>query len=435
MNKNALLCSMIQTQIVIIGGGAAGLFAAAVAAEKGLAVTILEKNGRCGRKIALTGKGRCNLTNTKPWSEFSQHIHPSNLFFKNAFYNMSNVKTMAFFEKIGLPLVEERGARVFPASMRAQDVTDTLVRYLKSKRVEIITNCEVQRIESVQNENKGHLFTIFSGNTPVVTAPTLMLATGGLSYPSTGSTGDGYHFAKAFGHTITDCFPSLTALVPKNYSQQYHGISLKNVEVTLCINKSAALTEFGDIDFTNGGIEGPIGFKISRKAVYNLKNGQKVEVLLDLKPAVSLKQLTDRVAREIALLSPGQQRELERNGAGCIAKYLLPKFMPKVLIIPFFNANKDISIHNLPVKLKEWRFEIASYVGYERCVITAGGVSLAEVSQKTMESKLVEGLYFAGEILDIDGDTGGYNLQIAFSTAALAVESIDKKLHLPASKD
>lgn len=413
---------MVKTQVVIIGGGAAGLFCAAIAADRGLSVTLLEKNGRCGRKIALTGKGRCNLTNTKPWEEFLHHVHPKSNFFKNAFFSMDNLKVMEFFESMGLPLSVERGDRVFPASMRAQDVTDTLVAWLQRKNVKIITGCEVDKI--VKEPDSG-IFEIYSNQRVIVSAQNTIIATGGLSYPVTGSTGDGYEFAKEFGHKITECFPSLTALVPAGYSQQYHGISLKNVEVTLLINNQSVASEFGDLDFTNGGIEGPIGFKISRKAVENLKNGQKVALLLDLKPAVPLEQLSLRINREISQLSKAQRDELNQTKG--VVKYLLPKLMPKALIMPFVESNRSkggISLANLARFLKEWRFEIKSNVGYERCVVTAGGVSLQEVSQKTMESKLVKGLYFVGEVLDLDGDTGGYNLQIAFSTAALAAKSI-----------
>jgi predicted Rossmann fold flavoprotein len=206
----------------------------------------------------------------------------------------------------------------------------------------------------------------------------------------------------------------LTALVPKNYREEYYGISLKNVSLQLVVNGDVVQEEFGDLDFTNGGIEGPIGFKVSRKGVYNLINGQKVEVRLDLKPAVSEKQLKDRIARELEQIKGNQ------------LKGVLPKLLPAKLIPLFTDANKDLSLQNLPAKLKCWSFPLGGYVGYERCVVTAGGISLQEVSQKTMESKLVKGLYFAGEVLDLDGDTGGYNLQIAFSTGALAAMSAAK---------
>lgn len=404
----------MKTDIAIIGGGAAGLFAAAIAAgeynKRGEApsVLLLEKMERCGRKIALTGKGRCNLTNTKPWEEFARHIHPKNIFLKNAFYAMSNLKTMEFFERMGLPLTVERGDRVFPESMRAMDVTRVMADYVKNAGIQIRTGTEVTGVSYLSAE-EGFRISI-NGGSGEVTARKVILATGGLSYPSTGSTGDGYGFARALGHTVTPCFPSLTALIPANYREDLHGISLKNVSVKLLVNKNIVADEFGDLDFTSGGIEGPIGFKVSRTGVWSLINGQKVELVLDMKPAVTKEQLVARIRRELEAL-PVHGRRID---------LLLPKLLPKALIRPFLSSHKEITTGNLADALKGWKFSVTSYVGYERCVITAGGVSLAEVSQKTLESKRVPGLYFAGELLDLDGDTGGYNLQIAFSTAALA---------------
>ncbi len=430
----------MRTDIAVIGGGAAGLFAAAVAAgiyrERGVtpSVLILEKMERCGRKIALTGKGRCNITNTKPWEEFARHIHPKNIFLKNAFYAMDNIKTMEFFESMGLPLITERGDRVFPESMRACDVTRVMTDYIRKNGIKIITGANVGKIDYIsgnggksgvfpEKDFTGGYFGIsVSGISQTVIARKVIIATGGLSYPATGSTGDGYELAKRLGHKITLCFPSLTALVPKNYNAALQGISLKNVSVRLSVNGNIAAEEFGDMDFTGGGIEGPLGFKVSRKGVWNLINGQKVELILDMKPALTVKQLSGRIERELAQAGKGY------NGSNL--DFILMKLLPQSLVKPFIAAHRGLNIAALPDALKNWKFEISSYVGYERCVITAGGVSLSEVSQKTMESKLVPGLYFAGEILDLDGDTGGYNLQIAFSTAALAAMSIIKSIDI-----
>ena len=410
--------------IVIIGGGAAGLYAAATLSSlnmegAGLKVLLLEKMHRCGLKIGITGKGRCNLTNTKPWEEFSTHIHPKNIFFKNAFYGMSNTATMEFFEKMGLPLVVERGNRVFPESMRATDVVTALERYISRGNVELEKNSPVKEILRMPAEDCNSLpdesmFILKYGEDRTVRGRKIIIATGGLSYKSTGSTGDGYIFAKSMGHKVTPCFPSLTALRPKDYREEYYGISLKNVSLQLVVNGDVVQEEFGDLDFTNGGIEGPIGFKVSRKGVHSLVNGQKVELVLDMKPAVSQKQLEDRILREV------------QQVRGDLLKGLLPKLLPQSIIPMFIACNKDLAIGNLPMKLKHWRFSVSGHVGYERCVVTAGGVHLQEVSQKTMESKLVKGLFFAGEVLDLDGDTGGYNLQIAFSTGALAATSAAK---------
>lgn len=397
--------------IVIIGGGAAGLFAAATLSsyiKEGNTpnVLLLEKMHRCGLKIGITGKGRCNLTNTKPWNEFSTHIHPKNIFLKNSFYAMSNMGVMEFFERIGLPLVVERGDRVFPQSMKALDVVAALERHITSGGIEIRKNTPVT---SVKHFPDNFLIEVEGGER--FQSKALIVATGGLSYPTTGSSGDGYAFAKGLGHKITPCFPSLTALKPKNYREEYHGISLKNVSVQLVVNGDVVQEEFGDLDFTNGGIEGPIGFKVSRKGVHSIINGQKVELRLDMKPAVSLKQLQERITREA------------KEVKGDPLKGVLPKLLPAKLTKLFLQENKGVSMTNLHQILKCWSFPITGYVGYERCVVTAGGVSLQEVSQKTMESKLVEGLFFAGELLDLDGDTGGYNLQIAFSTGAMAANS------------
>ncbi len=412
--------------IVIIGGGAAGLYAAATLSSlnkegAGISALLLEKMHRYGLKIGITGKGRCNLTNTKVWNEFATHIHPKNVFLKNAFYGMSNAATMEFFESIGLPLVVERGDRVFPQSMKATDVPAVLEKHILSGGIGMQKNAPVHSITRVPSGNTGSessipcgLFRIEYGESEAVLSKSVIVATGGFSYPTTGSTGDGYAFAKDLGHKISQCFPSLTALVPKNYREEYYGISLKNVSLQLVVNGDVVQEEFGDLDFTNGGIEGPIGFKVSRKGVYNIMNGQKVEVRMDLKPAVFIKQLQDRISRELQQIKGNQ------------LKAVLPKLLPAKLVPLFVAANKDLTLENLPAKLKCWAFPLCGYVGYERCVVTAGGVSLPEISQKTMESKLVKGLYFAGEVLDLDGDTGGYNLQIAFSTGALAAMSAAK---------
>ena len=403
--------------IAIIGGGAAGLYAAATLSSLNLegaqlSVVLLEKMHRCGLKIGITGKGRCNLTNTKPWNEFAPHVHPKNTFLKNAFYGMSTSAVYDYYEKIGLPLVVERGGRVFPKSMKATDVVSALENHIAKGGVAIERNAPVHNVQSVAYGNlPDNVFSVGYGESKELLCRKLIIATGGMSYPTTGSTGDGYAIAETLGHKISKCFPSLTALKPKNYREEYHGVSLKNVSLQLVVNGDIVQEEFGDLDFTNGGMEGPIGYRVSRKAVYSLMNGQKVKLNLDLKPAVSLDQISGRIKRELESLK------------GNRLQAILPKLMPGNLVAPFVADNKDLTLDNLAQKLKCWSFDITGYVGYERCVVTAGGIPLQEVSQKTMESKLVKGLYFAGEVLDLDGDSGGYNLQIAFSTAALAASS------------
>lgn len=446
---------MEKYSVAIVGGGAAGLFAAAYAAKifkkyssfstsGGFPrIVLLEKEERCGRKINITGKGRCNLTNTRMWDEFAPHIHPQNHFLKSAFYNMSTADTMNFFEEIGVPLVVERGQRVYPKSMNAADVSSALINYILNSCIKIEVNCAVEKIEKTTE-----FFSLFTKRGRIE-ADNVIITTGGLSYPSTGSTGDGYTFAKLLGHSIERCFPSLTALIPKNYFQELNmeknfsaahervfsqvgktlnGLELKNVSAGLVVNGNIAQEEFGDLNFTDGGIEGPIIFRLSRKGVESIMGGQKVQIIIDLKPALSNAQLEARIEREMKSLSTVVYGRFQAKGNlnstnPHTLKYLLSRLMPKQLIQPFMEINRDLSVKNLPEKLKNLKFEIISYIGYERCVVTAGGVSLKEISQKTMESKLVKGLYFAGEVLDLDGDTGGYNLQSAFSTGALAIQS------------
>lgn len=421
--------------IAIIGGGAAGLFAAAYASVRlGLpsaknnggqaSVAVLEKMPRPGRKINITGKGRGNITNTRMWDEFATHVHPNPNFLKQAFYNMSTAETMRFFEDIGLKLSVERGQRVYPKSMRAMDVTDALVRAaVKGGAVEIICDFAVDEITRRAGDG---VFMIRAGERRI-SADKVLVTTGGLSYPSTGSTGDGYGFAESFGHTVTKLLPSLTALVPAGYKEggvlsgygkSLEGLQLKNVSATLAVNGTPVQDEFGDIDFTDGGIEGALGFRLSRKAVESLEKRQKVAISIDLKPSLSEEKIAERIRREA-------------SGGNNSLKYLLARMLPRQLMGAFLSMNRDMkALDNgkaqraLPQRLKNLNFEIIGYVGYERCVVTNGGVSLKEVSQKSMESKLVPGLYFAGEVLDLDCDTGGYNLQTAFSTAALAMRNM-----------
>lgn len=412
--------------LAIVGGGAAGLMAAAWIteqyknAESRPSVMLLEKMTRPGRKINITGKGRCNLTNARMWDEFSVHVHPNSQFLKNAFYGFSSSDVMDFFKGLGLDLVIERGQRVYPKSMRAMDVTDALVDCINDGGiVELRTDCPVLEI------NRKEDYEIICPDLSVHCRK-LLLTTGGLSYPATGSSGDGYGFAKSLGHSIVQPRPSLTALVPEGYAdgggmstfgRWLCGLSLKNVAISLEVSGSVVQEEFGDVDFTDGGIEGPLGFRVSRKAVEAMDNGQKVAVILDMKPALSENQLAQRIKREAS------------SGNNTL-RYLLSKLLPRQIIPAFLHLNKELAqmapgkaAERLPQALKQMRFKIVSYVGFQRCVVTNGGVSLKEVSQKTMESKLVPGLFFAGELLDLDGDTGGYNLQIAFSTAVLAVRS------------
>ena len=404
--------------VIVIGGGAAGMMAAIKAAEAGASVALLEKNEFCGRKIAVTGKGRCNITNTKKWPEFETHIHPKASFLKPAFMNFSNIRLIEYLNEIGLETIVTQGERVFPQSMRAMDVTKVLVSRLLDLGVTLMRCFEVFHIDKDDFgvfHVSGHKSDGRYMKTEVQYSKSLIVATGGLSYKATGSTGDGYHFAKYFGHTIVECFPSLTALMPQNYDLRLPGIDLENVGLSLYIDKDLVKLEQGDLSFTNEGIEGSIGYRVSRKAVMALNNGNSVTLSIDLKPALSLEKLEARINRELA--AEGWNRTAMSDAK---MRRLLAKLMPKDLVAPFLSSQNGLNINNLASRLKEWNFKIQSYAGYHRAVVTAGGVSLEEVVAKTMHSRLLKGLFFAGEVLNLDGDTGGYNLQIAFSTGALA---------------
>ena len=430
-----------SAEIIIIGAGAAGLMAAAGAAKtlNGTGrVLVLEKMQRPGRKIMITGKGRCNFTNAKPWNEFSAHLHPKPNFLKPAFYNLSSEKMIDFLSEQGMESIVERGDRAFPASHLASDVVDALVRAAEHAGAEILCGKEV----SCHPERSEGSFTIKCTDGTEYTCHKLIICTGGLSYPKTGSTGDGYTWAEKMGHKIRPLFPSLTAVVPKGYKdlstslemtmkghiersvpqselgRMLCGNQLKNVNLTVFIDGNEAQSELGDLDFTDGGIEGPIGFKVSRKCVNAIINGSKVTATLDMKPAVEIEDLTVRINtlwNEVSKDKRNSQKLYKDR-----FKILLTKVLPMSLIPAFVRCHPNADHKTLAKTLKNWKFEIEGYVGYERCVVTAGGVSQDEITPKTLESKLIPGLYFAGEVIDLDADTGGYNLQAAFSTGFLA---------------
>ena len=486
----------MKSDIIIIGGGAAGLMAAygaastLVAAGSDASVLLLEKMPRPGRKIMITGKGRCNFTNVKDWNAFSAHIRSKANFVKPAFYNLTPEKLVEFFESVGMPSVVERGDRAYPSSYHSTDVIDALVRACQGVGVKIETEAEISSCHSEPAEQmKESPFTVTTADGRTYTCSRLIIATGGLSYPGTGSTGDGYRFATDTGHTLTPLFPSLTALVPRGYKlttldnqalaesrlvkknqtttpnpliissttelprhidrstpltelgEKFQNIHLKNVGVQLLIEGTVADSEFGDIDFTDGGIEGPIGFQLSRKAVKAMINGSRVKLILDLKSGISLTELTTRVKELWMQIDKDPRSRGVREKEKC--RILLGKLMPWELIPAFTAANPGIITLerkgrtdtkvwvNLPTIakcLKEWEFDIEGYVGYERAVVTAGGVSTDDVIAKTLESRKVPGLYFCGEVLDVDCDTGGYNLHCAFATGLLAGQSAAKNL-------
>ena len=411
---------MKSYDVVVIGGGAAGLLAAGTAAHRGCSVLLLEKMERCGRKLSITGKGRGNLTNAKEWDEFSTHIYPKADFFRPAFWGFSNKAVIDFFYSIGVDTVVERGDRVFPVCQKAPKVVEALVKWVKKRGVTVKTGANVTKLECADN-NIRSVFYVQNGNLCNTNAEVVILATGGCSYPATGSTGDGYLLAESLGHAISPLFPSLTALMPKGYDERLQGVSLSNVKVSLLANGTTIQEEFGELSFTDLGIEGALGLRVSRNTIMAMREGKKVSLVINLKPALSCEQLEKRLSRECG--------EFKNE----VFKHFLKRYLPANLIFPFLSAasvspstqlsslsesNKLKILH----QLQYWDFSIEGYGGFERAVVTAGGVSQEEIRKKDMRSKRVNNLFFAGEIIDLDGDTGGYNLQIAFSTGALAGE-------------
>ena len=484
----------MKSDIIIIGGGAAGLLAgigAARALQGAGTVTILEMMPRAGRKIMITGKGRCNFTNVKGWDDFSAAVRSGSALLNPAFHNLPPEAVINLLKENGMRSTVERGDRAFPESHLSSDVVDTLIRACTLEGVKIITGCEVRSIS-----HNGKLFSLDCTKTTVkefrsreeeprrgkapatrtettieqevYTTTRLIITTGGLSYPGTGSTGDGYKWASELGHSVTPLLPSLTALVPAGYKQdpslaseikeafrgrgrkprkinplpenyptfKAHieritpmtelgemlcGNNLDNIDLSLYIGGECVATEFGDLEFTDGGIEGPAGYKISRAAVRALENGARVNVSIDLKPAVEAAQLDEDVHKRWEdVIADERSRGVPFRK---LFRILLGKFIPWNLTLPFLKMNPQVSIDTLAATMKDWRFDIEGFVGFERAVVTAGGIPQDEIVAKTLESKLVPGLYFAGEILDLDCDTGGYNLQSAFSTGYLAGQS------------
>ena len=414
----------MPASLAIVGGGPAGMMAAIRSAEAlgdGGRVVLFDKNDRLGRKIYLTGKGRCNLTNLRPWEEFAPHIHPNQRFLRQAFRAFSNEALIRFFEQeLGVPTVTLQGQRVYPASLVAGDVARALERRVRELGVDIRYKMAVGSLAELDGFDA------------------VIVATGGKSYPVTGSTGDGYRLAAEAGHTVTPTFPSETALLPRGYDPDLSGLTLKNVGLKLFIDRACVQEEEGEFTFTDDGLESGIAYHLSRRAVWALTNGQQVDIVLDLKPALTEEQLQNRLLREAGSCRPGGAAgsfgsQRPRSGQkGSAARWTSPlaapaiesfSLLPKSLIAPFLRAHPGLTMEKLPTALKAWPFHIDDYKGYDRAVVTAGGVNLQEIVPKTLASRLRPGLFFCGEVLDLDGDTGGYNLQIAFSTGSLAGSS------------
>jgi len=399
---------------IVIGGGASGLIAACVSAEKGNKVTLIEKNEKLGKKIYITGKGRCNLTNDVLFLDFFNNVVSNPKFLYSSISSFSPQETMVFFEKNGLTLKTERGNRVFPASDKASDVTKTLEKILKKNNVNILLETTVVDILT----EKGEMTGVKLANGEVIFADSVIVCCGGLSYPLTGSTGEGYDFARKFGHSIVEPKPGLVGIELKgNDFVEMQGLSLKNVSISAVVGQKILYSDFGEMLFTHFGVSGPI--ILSCSSVINRRDLNNVDLIIDLKPALSETILEERLLREF---KENNLKEIASVMRSLLPKTIISCVLRQAMIKP---AKKCCEItvierQNLITSLKGLRFKMKKLRPIEEAIITAGGVNVKEINPKTMESKLQKGLFFAGEVIDVDAFTGGFNLQIAFSTGFVA---------------
>ena len=401
-----------SNNIVVIGAGAAGMMAAGTAAEYGASVTLLEKNARPGRKLLITGKGRCNVTNDCAWQDVLKNVPTNPRFLYSAMAAFPPEAAKQFFEQLGCPLKTERGNRVFPVSDRSQSVLDALERYLREQHVRLVTAC-AQRI-AVKD---GRVTGVVTAHGPVP-ARAVILASGGCSYPATGSTGDGYRMAQALGHTVTEPVGSLVPLVERGHDcARMQGLSLKNIAIRLLDESGRCLYEdFGELLFTHFGLSGPV---ILSASAHLPRGNERGTVLIDLKPALDEKTLDARILRDF---SAAPNKSLENCLAGLLPRSMIPVVLTRCRLdgsAPVNSVTKQ-QRRTLLELLKRFAVDIACKAPVEEAVVTSGGVKVSEVDPKTMASKRVEGLYFAGEILDVDAYTGGFNLQIAWATGRCA---------------
>lgn len=409
-------------KVIVIGGGPAGIMAAITAAENGNKVILLEKMERLGRKLLITGKGRCNITSSLPIEDFIQNTPGNGQFLYSCFKNYTNQDIIEFLKKEGLEVKEERGNRIFPTTDKSIDVLECFKRKLKELKVDIRYNTKV--IDIVKREDKLQVKT--QNNT--YEAEKVILATGGKSYPLTGSTGDGYKLAQKLGHTITKIKPSLVPLesYDKKICKNLQGLSLRNVKIELknIENNKTIYEDFGEMLFTHFGISGPTILSSSAhlvryKNIEELLKNRKIILKIDFKPALSEEKLDERILRDFTEL---KNKQFKNSLNKLLPQKLIPVIIEKSNINPEKKVNEITKQErkNLVKLLKDFELIISNFRPIEEAIITSGGINIKEINPKTMESKLIEGLYFAGEIIDVDSYTGGFNLQIAYSTGYTA---------------
>ena len=410
---------MSDCDVIIVGAGVSGLLAAISACRSGKSVVVVEKNARAARKLMITGKGRCNVTNSDDIKDFMSNIYPEPRFLYPAFKSFFSSDILAMLDEAGVEVVLERGGRYFPASGKAVDVVDALVATARKAGAKFMFSSAVTGIIVANGAVSGVKIRDERGEKSL-SADKIIVCTGGRSYPLTGSTGDGYEFARKCGHSVSQTLPALVPLVGKGDSfSRLSGLALRNISASLWIDGKKSHEEFGELEFTDFGVTGPVILTMSRWAVIALHENRNVRLSIDLKPALDEKKLDARILRD-----------LDANGKAKL-KALFREWLP-MQMIPVFIALAKLDGEKLASQLsgderrrvvalmKDFAFDIVGHRDFNEAIVTSGGVSVDEINQKTMESKLIKGLFFAGEVLDVDANTGGYNLQIAFSTGWLA---------------
>ena len=411
-------------KVIVIGGGAAGMMAAIASAEAGARVTLIEKNEKLGKKIYITGKGRCNVTNGGDADNFFANCVSNPKFLYSAFYQFDNRMVMNFFEEAGCALKTERGERVFPVSDHASDIIAALQRELKKLDVEICLNTCVKEVLTEADDEKTKVTGVALTDGRKLYADRVIIATGGVSYPTTGSTGDGYGFAKATGHTLIATMPSLVPFETKEtWCREVMGLALKNVGIRLLQNKKLLYEGFGEMLFTHFGVSGPL--VLSASSFYGRKqrdSGVETHLVIDLKPALDMEQLDKRILRDF---EESKNKQFKNALNGLFPVKLIPIMIELSGIDPDKRVNEITREERraFGTLIKNLSLHITGVRDYHEAIITRGGVSVKDVNPATMESKKVNGLYFAGEVLDLDALTGGFNLQIAWSTGNLAGKS------------
>ncbi|MCK5137518.1 MAG: NAD(P)/FAD-dependent oxidoreductase [Bacteroidales bacterium] len=409
---------MSNFDVIVVGAGPSGLLAAGSAAELDGKVLVLEKMRQEGRKLLITGKGRCNITNDAAIGDFITHINPNGRFLRNAFSQFFSQDIIELLHKYGVDSICERGGRYFPASNKSADVLQALLKWVNEMKVEIRCGHRVEKLIIENNAIQG-----LQANGQVFKSRNVILATGGRSYPATGSNGEGYELAKAVGHSIEKVRPALVPLETEgDVAQKLQGLNLKNVKATVWINDKKRGEDFGEMIFTHFGLSGPIILTLSRIAVDELHKNNKVEVTIDLKPALNEQKLDMRLLRDLDEYGKKMISNIFRNW---VPASMVPVFLDILGIDPEKEGHQISSKERKKIRhlLKNMRFRITNHRSFKEAIITAGGVSTNELSSKTMESKLISGLYFAGEMINLDAETGGYNLQISYSTGWLAGKS------------